>query len=180
MSSSNITLDSIKDFLEEKVASNLKLLKANDNNVNAYELVNPQVHIGWIPPKGYLPEGMEYMAPCLVVGYDEDNDDGQDLDLNIRISVVVYKPGTYKPNENSQIEYIPNMEGYRDLLNLMDLTKAELKRTRIINQKVTIQMPIKSGMYQNEQPYPYWYGWITFSARTIPGLYVPSIAQQYL
>lgn len=179
VSSSNIVLETLQSFLLEKVSPEIKLLKANDNNVNGYELVNPQVHIGWIPPKGYIPEGMEHMIPCLIVGFDEDEDDGQEMETKIRISAVVYKPGSYKPQDDS-VKYTPTMEGYIDLLNLLDRTKAELVRHRIINQSLKVEMPIKKGMYQQEQPYPYWYGWIIFSVSIAAGIYVPSIAQQYL
>jgi len=177
--SSVIILEAFQAFLAEKVASGIKFQQARVNEVQKYELVNPQVHIGWIPPQGFLPPEMEYTIPCLVVGYDEDSDDGQEGSMNIRLSVAVYNPGKHEPDVNG-IKYTPNMEGYRDLLNFIDRTKAELLRNRIINKTVTVQLPIKTGMYAQEQPYPFWYGWLTFSVRVKSGLYVESIAQQYL
>jgi len=153
-------LECIQQFLEEKVAPEIKLQKDSGNNVKSYELVHPAVHVGWIPPKGYLPEGMESAIPCLIVGMDDASDDAQVEEINVRISAAVYSPGQHNPNGS----YAPDFKGYNDLLNLIDRTKAELAKNQIINNTIVIQYPIKWGMYQ-EQPYPYWYGWITFAVR---------------
>lgn len=155
-------LEALQAFLQDKVTPTIKLQKPNDNNVKDYTLVNPAVHIGWIPPKGYLPEGMESAIPCLIVGMDDGSQDAQSNDLNIRISAAVYSPGLHAPDAVGAITYTPDFQGYQDLLNLMDRTLAKLTENRVVNG-VSIQDPIKWGMYQSEQPYPYWYGWITFT-----------------
>lgn len=153
-------LETLQSFLQERVAPAIKLQKDDGNNVNNYELVHPAVHIGWIPPKGYLPAEMESAIPCLIVGMDEASDDAQNEEINIRISAAVYSPGQHNPDGT----YAPDFRGYNDLLNLIDRTKAELIKNQIINNSIVIQFPVKWGMYQ-EQPYPYWYGWITFAVR---------------
>jgi len=155
-------LEVLKEFLLEKVTPFIKLQKPNDNNVQEYELVNPKVHIGWIPPKGYLPEGMESTIPCLVVGMDEGSDDGQSSDISVRISIAVFSPGLHEPVAIDELKYTPDFQGYIDLVNLIDRTKAELIKNQIIKSSLTVQDQVKWGMYQ-DQPYPYWYGWITFS-----------------
>jgi hypothetical protein len=152
-------LETLKAFLEAKVTPTIKLQKAENDNVQSYELVNPAVHIGWLPPNGYLPEGMESAIPCLIVGMDEATKDDSDVDYNIRISAAVYSPGLHVPVEK-ELNYSPDFQGYWDLLNLIDRTVIKLGENPIINSKVTIKDPVKWGMYQ-EQPYPYWYGWIT-------------------
>jgi len=154
-------LETLQGFLLEKVTQTIKLQKPNDNNVTEYELVNPQVHIGWIPPKGYLPEGMESAIPCLIVGMDDASKDSTDKEFNIRISAAVFSPGRHMPKEPEGLIYTPDFKGYEDLLNLIDRAVMKLSENPIIDSKVTIQDPIKWGMYQHEQPYPYWYGWIT-------------------
>lgn len=170
-------LEALQGFLQTKVSPGIKLQKAENNKVMEYELVNPAVHVGWVPPAGYLPEGMESAIPCLVVGMDEGSDDGQDGQLNIRIAAAVYSPGLHEPSGGG-LKYTPDMKGYNDLLNLIDRTMAELTKNLIIKDAGEIQRPVKWGMYQ-EQPYPYWYGWITFSVRNQS--YPPSeIAQKYL
>lgn len=162
-----IILESLQKFLQEKVTPGITLQKPNDDNVDEYKLVNPVVHTGWIPPKGYLPEGMESAIPCLIVGMDEASDDGSDREINIRITAAVYSPGKHIPADGKAIDYIPDLKGYHDLLNLIDKTVAELSRNPVINTAGMVQRPIKYGMYQ-EQPYPYWYGWITFTLRKSP------------
>lgn len=157
-------LERIMTFLEQNVCKNIKLQKPSDNNIDDYTLVNPAVHIGWIPPKGFLPQELEYAIPCLVVGLDEGTDDGQDCSIPIRISAVVYSPGLHVAKEDGSMDFTPDFQGYIDLLNLMDRTIAEIAKHQILNG-VAIEYPIKWGMYQEEQPYPYWYGWITFSAK---------------
>lgn len=171
-------LSALQKFCEEKVITNIKLQK-HDDNVNNYELVNPAVHIGWIPPKGFLPAEMETAIPCLIVGLDEASDDSKDAEYKIRISAVVYSPGLHKPEGADKVTYSPDFQGYRDLLNLIDRTVAELKKNRIVKNYGTIQDPIKWGMYINEQPYPYWYGWITFTVRK-KSYPAAEIAKQFL
>jgi hypothetical protein len=156
-------LETLKAFLEAKVTPTIKLQKAENNNVQTYELVNPTVHIGWLPPNGYLPEGMESAIPCLIVGMDEGTKDDTGKEFNIRISAAVYSPGLHTPKETGQgLKYTPDYQGYWDLLNLIDRTVIKLGENPIIKNKVTIKDPVKWGMYQ-EQPYPYWYGWITLT-----------------
>ena len=171
------TLETIKAFLEERVSSRIELQQPNDDNVQEYSLANPNVFKGWIPPNGYLPAGMESAIPCLVVGMDEAGDDGEQETTKIRISAVVYSPGLHEP-DGEAVTYTPDFQGYNDLLNLIDLTTAQLRKNRIINGQLTVELPVKWGMYQ-EQPYPYWYGWITFDVRTAP-YPVSELAKNYL
>lgn len=155
-------LESLQSFLLERVTPTIKLQKPNDNKIQEYELVDPQAHVGWLPPNGYLPEGMESAIPCLVVGLDEGSLDPTDKEFKIRISAAVFSPGLHAPNGSGEIIYTPDFQGYMDLLNLIDRTLNQLNKNPIINGKLTINGPVKFGMYQ-EQPYPYWYGWITFT-----------------
>lgn len=60
--------------------------------------------------------------------------------------------------------FTPDFQGFRDLLNLLERASAALLRHRIIDGAGTLQLPLKLGMYE-EQAYPYWYGWITFTVR---------------
>ncbi|WP_041272388.1 hypothetical protein [Desulfitobacterium hafniense] len=167
-------LDAVKEFLEEKVANTIKLQKANDNNVYSYELVNPAVHLGWVPPKGFLPQGMESGIPCLIVGIDDASKDIEKRDFNIRISAATFSPGLHK-----QDRYTPDFHGYQDLLNLIDRTLECLEKYALIGQRVSIKEDsIRWGMYE-DQPYPYWYGWITFTVSR-PVLPPVEIVQKYL
>ncbi|MGE5631710.1 MAG: hypothetical protein ACM3TR_11510 [Caulobacteraceae bacterium] len=156
--SAETDLNTIKEFLEETVKPQIKLQKASDNNVKDYSLMQPNVFVGWVPPKGYLPAGMESIIPCLIVGLDEASDDGESDDLNLRITAAVYSPGEHKP-VGDNVEFTPDFQGYKDLLNLLERTKAEFLKNSIIKNALKVQKPVKRGMYE-EQPYPYWYGWV--------------------
>lgn len=155
-------LEAVQAFLQEKVTPTIKLQKPNDSNVMEYSLVNPRVHVGWIPPKGYLPEGMESAIPCLIIGMDDASKDNME-EYNLRISAAVYSPGLHAPNESGKIIYTPDFQGYQDLINLIDRTVRTLEENPIIGGKGAVRDPIKWGIYQQEQPYPYWYGWITLT-----------------
>lgn len=158
-------LNTIREFLQEKVTPNIMLRLPNDKDVTEYSLVNPNVFIGWIPPKEYLPVNINYPIPCIVVGFDDGEDDNIDSIYRIRLTVVVYSQ-LFSPNQfNTKAQNIyTNFEGYVELLNLIDLTKAELKKKTIINNYMIIDSSLKWGMYA-EQPLPYWYGYLTFNVK---------------
>lgn len=159
-------LEALQVFLTEKVAPAIQLQAGDDGSVQRYKLVHPAVHIGWLPPKGYLPVGMEAAIPCLVVGMDEGSDDRSDSELNIRISAVTFSPGLHIP-AGEGVDFTPDFTGYHDLLNLIDRTVAELAKHQVVGNMVSIRDPIKWGIYE-EFPYPYWYGWITCTVRRKP------------
>lgn len=158
-------LDILKEYLDEKVASKIKLQKQSDNNIHHYELVHPSVFVGWIPPKGYFPDTIETNIPCIIVGLDNGEDASDSSDFNIRLSFAVFSPGEHIPNEQENVIYTPSFKGYRDLLNFIDLTKATLISDTLIKSKMKLQPGIRWGMYE-DQPYPYWYGYMTFSVST--------------
>ena len=176
--SDNIIMESLQKFLQDNVSSKIKLQLPNDEDSQTYSLVNPSVHIGWIPP--VLHEGWDTTQqvpniPCILVGHDDGHDDGNDARLNIRLSFVVFSDGSHGADN----VFIPDFKGYKDLVNFIDLTKQEIVRATVINNVTSIDKPIKWGMYK-DQPIPYWYGWITFPA-TCPVLeYVPTISERYL
>ena len=155
-----VVLEALKSFLEEEVASQIKFKKANDENVMNYELVNPSVYIGWVPPNGNLSKEIDLSVPCILVGHDEGEDDGKDATLDIRLSFILFNPG-FKGNDNN---LTPDYEGYKDLLTLVHRVKRAFQTQKIIKETTTIRNPIKWGMYL-EQPYPYWHGWLTFKVQ---------------
>lgn len=166
-------LESIQEFLQDNVASQVKFKKPNDKNVLDYQLVNPAVHVGYIPPNGMIPKEIQAAMPCIIVGHDDGEDDGVDSGLNIRLTFVVWNPGFLDENGN----LTPNFEGYRDLLNFIDKAKHELRIKRIF-EKAAVDYPLKWGMYQ-DPPYPYWYGWITFKAKVRAENYIETY-KEYL
>ncbi|MTI49702.1 MAG: hypothetical protein FH761_17870 [Firmicutes bacterium] len=161
MNTVNVLKD-LKDFLSENVANEIKLKSPDDNNVNSYALVNPAVFIGWLPPKGYLPSMFESSIPCIVVGMDNGADNTKKSTIDLKISFATFSPGEYEEKEGQA--FTPSFNGYIDLVNLIDKTKAALSKNRILASKYTLEDDIRFGMYE-EQPYPYWYGFMTFSVK---------------
>lgn len=170
-----VALEAIQKFLQVNVAPNIKLRKPNDKKVTDYKLINPSIHIGWIPPNGYLPPEIEAAIPCAIIGHDEGQNDGEESELNIRLSFAIWNPGFQDTEQN----LTPSFDGYKDLLNFIEKTKQELISKRIIGGKTKVEFPVKWGMYQ-EQPYPYWYGYITFKVKGQPGKYAYDTYKEYL
>ncbi len=116
-------LNDLKGFLEEHVAKHIELKYPDDDNAYSYKLIHPSVFVGWLPPKGYLPQGLESTIPCMVVGMDNGSDDTTESGLRIKLSMATYSPGEYGKEEQS---LKPSFNGYVDLVNLFDATKAAL------------------------------------------------------
>lgn len=161
-------LEAFKKFLLENVASKIKLEKPPvDGNIKGkYELVHPAVYIGWVPPKNYLDE-FGYDVPCLLVMEDGGQDEHDEANLDIRIGFATYDPGLTYPEQFPDEKTRPNVNGYKDLLNLIIRTRLELSKVAIIENITSIQKPIKWGLY-DEQKWPYWHAWLTFKASILP------------
>lgn len=149
----NEVLNALADFIKS-VTSDMKLVKGGDKHEN--DLVPPAIYVGWIPPKNYLTE-YGYDIPCVIVGMDEAEDDGQDAKMGIRLTFGVYSPGTI----NSESQMIPDVKGYIELLHLMTRVRVSLLNQTFINGKCEVNKPVKWGMFE-EQLWPYWHGWMMF------------------
>lgn len=176
----NIILESIQKFCYEHVAPRIKLMVPNDDDILDYQLMHPNVFIGWLPPPNQLDDvplqldfGLKKVIPAIVIGMDEGEDDGSEAGINIRLTFIVYNPGLY-PAEGG---FIPNFQGYKDLLNLIFITRQQLSKMYILdNGKTAAQKPYRWGMYQ-DQPIGYWVGWLTFraTAAVLPYILEPDL-----
>lgn len=157
-------LKTIVLFLKENVASNIKLKKPPENNQieGEYELVNPAVFEGWMPPKN-LNDDCGYDIPCIVAMIDDGVDDNYSANLYLRFKIITYDAGTIK--EDNTIA--PNVQGYKDLLNVITKIRRELSQNPIIKEKVNINKPIKWSM-DKEQSYPYWSADLSFTVSIAP------------
>lgn len=160
---------SLKEFIQERIAGGIKLLKPVDSSTGAQEMVHPAVYIGYLPPKALLPEDSNYDAPAIIVGMDTNG--GEDLltraELNIRVTMVTYGAG--KTAEAGV--FSPDMTGFMDLLNLIERARQKLGAFPVSEKSICIERsednPFRWGMY-DEQPWPYWYGWLTFTVKLAP------------
>ncbi|AWK52211.1 hypothetical protein DIC82_14930 [Clostridium beijerinckii] len=157
-------LNILVEFFKSNVAAHFKLKKPPENNQveGEYELVNPAVYKGWVPPKNYLEE-YGYDVPAIIVILDDSIDDNQSADISIRLKIITYDPGEIK--EDGKI--IPNVLGYVDLLNVITKIRMELSQNPIILEKVNINKPIKWSM-DKEQSYPYWSADLSFDVSIAP------------
>ena len=92
-------LNSLANFLVNEIASEFLLKKAPENNkiTDKYELVNPAVYIGWIPPKGFE-NNYGFSIPSLVVMTDSGIDDNESAEIKARIKIMTYESGIVKEN----------------------------------------------------------------------------------
>ncbi|MHC1683687.1 MAG: hypothetical protein AB6733_12135 [Clostridiaceae bacterium] len=159
----NEILEALKQFITKNITRNIKVEKPPDegNIKNNYELVNPAVYIGWIPPKNYLTD-YGYTVPGLLIMSDGGEDSFDEAYVNIRIGITTYDPG-FTDSQNT----IPNTKGYKDLINIIQKFRLEIAKVSTIENITTIQGPIKWGVYE-EQNYPFWNAWITFQASIMP------------
>ncbi|NFG24842.1 UNVERIFIED_ORG: hypothetical protein B2H98_08870 [Clostridium botulinum] len=165
-------LECITNFLKENVASKIMLKKAPDYNIGEegiigqedtkIELVNPAVYTGWVPPKNFL-DNYGYDIPGLIAMIDDGIDDVNEANVNFRIKIVTYDLGLTDENNN----VTPNTKGYKDLLNIIMRIRLEFSQNPILNEKLTINKPIKWSM-DEDQSYPYWSANITFDASIAP------------
>lgn len=169
----NVILESIQSFCLEHVSPKIKLQVPCDDDISKYKLMHPNVFIGWLPPPNQLEDaqfevdGIKHAIPCMVIGMDEGEDDGNDAGINVRITFVVYNPGIYVPDEQDEVQFKTNFQGYRDLLNLIFICRRELSQKYLINGgKTSAQKPFRWGMYA-QQPIGYWAGWLTFRATAV-------------
>ncbi|TCZ73054.1 hypothetical protein E0485_21790 [Paenibacillus albiflavus] len=163
----NSILEAIESFCCQHVSPKIKLMVPNDDDITDYQLMHPNVFIGWLPPPNQLedvplqlPDGVKKAIPAMVIGMDDGEDDGNDAGINIRISFIVYNPGHY-PKDGG---VLPDFKGYRDLLNFIFICRQQLSSRYLVEDgKTTAQKPFSWGMYQ-QQPMPYWVGYLTFRA----------------
>ena len=166
----NFILESLQKFMLENVSPKIKLQVPNNDNIQKYNLIHPNVFIGWLPPPSKLQDVPEQTLndtkialPAIIVGFDEGNDDDDDAGLNIRLVIGVYNPATYMPNG----DILFNTTGYQDLVNLMHLCRQELISSSIIEDGITeVHKPFKWGIYP-DTPIPYWFGWVTFKVSAV-------------
>lgn len=153
-------LDDVKEFIESKVACKFKLEKPPDDDLIdvEYQTVNPNVFVGWLPPKGYIDT---HDIPSIIIMGDSGEEDEDDNVINIRLAIATYDIGQ-TTKVNNELNTKLNSKGYIDLVNIIEKIKQEINLNRVL-EHVTLELPIKWGLYE-EQAFPYWYAWVSFKA----------------
>lgn len=160
-------LEIIANWLKEKVCSQLTYKKPNDeNNDNTYEyqLVNPDVHIVYIPPKDIIPE-TRHVSPSIVVQYDNNKTFPKESKgmINIRLGFSIWNPGLH-----SSGDYERNVDGYKDVMNFVQYVEDALVKEELIGPiRIRLEDGIESGPLKEQgviaDYYPYWFAYLTFT-----------------
>lgn len=156
----------IQKWLEGHIEEDQIMLKRPQagNKAGGYNLAAPAVHLGLVPPDSILDPDGDIRIPCLVVGISESNGDSEEELLNLRITAIVYDPGTQSVG-TAALE--PNFEGYTILLNLLDRVRAWVLREDGAAKRFQLEGSVKLSPYE-EQPWPYWYGSLSFMVSDKP------------
>lgn len=162
----------IKAFLEENVACEFDpangrgLEKPREDNKADLEhtMVKPAVYEGWLPPSSYLEDSGIYLIPGIVVMSDGGSDQAGEAIAKIRLVIATYDMGMTTLQAGKLITK-PDSKGYYDLLNLLTLTRMKLAKSLAMG-KISVNNDFDWSMYE-EQKYPYWHGWMTFTCPII-------------
>lgn len=160
------SLTKIKSWLEKLIAAEHLTLKSptDGEHASSYRLAVPAVHVGYVPPNGVLDPKAKPRIPCLVVGAEQSDDDRDGTVIAVRITAAVYDPGEQTFGQSSQqLQLVPNFDGYITLLNFLDRVKEWMLRSDAIAGRFQLESPVALKTYE-EQPWPYWYGTLTFTA----------------
>ena len=160
-------LEVIAEWLKDEVCPNLTYKKPDDNKNDGsynYSLVNPDVHIMYIPSKDILPEN-KYAAPSVLVQYDNEKlypKRNQGL-INIKLGFSIWNPGYHTPDN-----YQRNTEGFRDVMNFCQYVEDKLINTELIGPlRICLEDGIESGPLKEQgiiaDYYPYWFAYLTFT-----------------
>lgn len=160
-------LDNIREWYRGSVLEKLELQRAAEGEkLDEYKLVHPAAHIGWVPPNGFPDDQQGVTLPCIVVGLDKKISSAEETLLQLRITAAVYDPG-HQQRTDGELSLQTNMDGCRTLLNFMDALEAQTLRSVVIADNFELCSPIEAAMYE-EQPYPYWYGYLKFTVKYQP------------
>ena len=188
-------------WIETEICSKVKLLVPDDDvNDEDYQVsfAHPAVYPYFVPTKEMQMDALEVPSVCVQFVETEESFKGAALGnktINIRLVLTVWNPGDqviYKPHaevkklgsvaytEDTE-GYTRNLDGWEDLVNLQDTILEKLKAEEFVEGMAVDMKSIKYGMFKDETDsiyvlYPYWSGYIDFTAtmgatRLVPNKY---------
>lgn len=154
-------LEKMQEILQKEVCDKVELRESADSS-SEYKIVHPICFIGYKPPDMGIDElfNGQNSIPCLIIGVGKATDNGENSELAIEMFFAVDSPGVLDDNK----KFTPNFEGYINLLNFIDKTKAFLLRDSFNFDFMIINSEIESGMCE-EQAYPLWFGYLKFKIK---------------
>lgn len=148
-------LKELKKFIEKEVASKIRLQKEAPTTEKP-EYVNPFVALMTLPHKNFMP--VNFQVPHIIIGLTSGSDDTDEHKISIQMQFATFGGDT----KFGEFPSIPDSSGYIDLLNLLEMTKAKLVKSTVIEKCGVVDKPILYGVYNEQITYPYWYGYMTF------------------
>lgn len=145
-------LDDLQRFLEKAVQKLNMTYQQEGTDPPRY--VIPYVAQCYLPHKNFTP--VDFQSPGILIALDTAEDTGRDNTLDVRLVCMTYGGGFYDETR------IPDAEGYKDLLSMMERLKTALITQQAIGRG-GLQLPIEMGFYDSELAWPYWYGYMKFS-----------------
>jgi hypothetical protein len=130
-----------------------------EKNIKVFSQYLPQPKGPTVKPRGepeivpdgvYGPEDFEANFPCIIVKFDEGTDKEENTSDATRVTVRILV-GVYDES--------PDCQGYRDVMNIIEMIRQDLLTTRYLDRKYKLEMPFKWYLFE-DQPWPVFFGQI--------------------
>lgn len=159
-------LETVTNWLIEKVCTKIKLKAPHDNDVEKFEEVNPTAFTLFQPGKTKAPPGAQPTIPSIVVQLIEGNDDmpASKTRLKLQLSFLTWNPGKHSA-EGANEPLTRNAEGWKDVWNFVGRALQELENNEYIDDlRVVKELGITYGPFTQDDAladlYPYWGAWV--------------------
>ena len=204
------TIEGLSGWLTEHVCSQISLKEPNDDiNDAEYEVkyIHPTAFPLYIPGRKYLPPGVSAPTPAICVQFLKGTDDiiKRQRKVDIQLSLSCWNPGEHgnelytKQGPSDDLtrfrflrkkagtqSYVRNLEGWRDVVNFVDLTVRTLEGVEAINgQRIMTEDGIEFGMFQDDEGgvwefYPQWMMYVKFALESGTTPKYPAAYEQFL
>lgn len=177
------------EWMRNEICNKLEYLvpddDANDEDYNV-ALAHPAVWPYFVPTPEMDVNAQAVPSACIQFIETEESFQGASQGtktIQVRIVLTVWNPGeqiVFEPHENpaelGNVAYTPNTQGYtrnldgwKDLVGFQDNVLRKIKADEYFAGMKVDMSSIKYGMYKDEQDsiyvlYPYWTGYIDFTA----------------
>jgi hypothetical protein len=164
-------IDNIVNWLNANVCPQIKLKIPQNGNTAAYELRNPKAHGVYAPPIDSSDGGPPHLVVMPLTCSDAINNNSIDSIIPIYLDLMIWSPGTHLNSEGAETVDYSN-DGWRDLGNLIDITRSELRNAGDINGlSIDLDKPIEFNLYSGIQTVnpefgDFFRGFVKFTVKT--------------
>ena len=182
-------IEDLTNWVDENICSKVTLKKPTDSSVGGQvQYVKPAAFALFVPAKDRLPPNVAAPCPSICVQVMEAKDrmiEHKRL-MKIRLAISCWNPGTqsgeiFVPHAvedapfgvafsqgTEPASYARNLDGWKDIWNLMDVALREIEGTEFFaGCRLIKEQDIEFGPFVEEGAiwdyYPYWNSWISFN-----------------